>query len=469
MTSFYWHDYETFGIDPRRDRACQFAGIRTDEDFNVIGKPLTLYCQPTPDFLPNPEACLVTGISPQDAMRKGVIEAEFIQQIYQEMSQANTCSVGYNSIRFDDEFTRNLLYRNCYDPYEREYKLGNSRWDIIDLARITRALRPEGINWVDDDKGIPSFRLDKLTIANGIEHGAAHDALADVYATIELAKLIKQQQPKLYNFVFNHRSKASLNALLKLGSMTPLLHISGMYPAVKGCLAMVVPLCFHPTNSNGVIVYDLSIDPEPLLSLTADEIYQRVFTAANDLPEGIARIPLKTVHINKCPVLAPISVLRSEDAERLQLDKTLCLNHLAKLSQRANWSVLLNEVFNRDSFAEETNPDLMIYSGGFLNAADKAELSKIRQTPEETIADLKPNFRAKHLAELFFRYKARNYPMSLTEPERQHWQDFCQQRITDKSAGASIVLAEYMQRLSQLKEQPEVDMNLITALENYIS
>ena len=195
-TSLYWHDYETFGVDPRRDAPVQFAGIRTDVELNLVGDPLVIFCRPPTDRLPSPEACLVTGITPQQAMAEGVCEAEFISAIHAELSIPGTCGVGYNTLRFDDEVTRNCLYRNFFDPYEREWRNGNSRWDIIDMVRLTAALRPDGIEWPLDAEGKPSFRLELLTQVNGISHRGAHDALADVHATIDLARLIKKRQPK---------------------------------------------------------------------------------------------------------------------------------------------------------------------------------------------------------------------------------------------------------------------------------
>ena len=231
MNTLYWHDYETFGLDPRYDRPAQFAGIRTDEDLNIIGEPLMIYCKLAEDSLPSPEACLVTGITPQEANEKGLAEAEFIKLIHDEFAQANTCGVGYNSLRFDDEFTRFVLYRNFYDAYAREWQNGNSRWDIIDMARLTRALRPEGINWPDREDGKPSFRLEHLTAANNIEHAGAHDALVDVYATIAFAKLIKTAQPKLYDYVYQRRRKNDVAPLLNINDRTPVIHTSRMYPS----------------------------------------------------------------------------------------------------------------------------------------------------------------------------------------------------------------------------------------------
>src|SRR5690606_22124338 len=144
-------------------------------------EPLVIYCQPTEDMLPQPEACLITGITPQKAKSEGIREVEFIRLIHEQFSKPDTCVAGYNSIRFDDEVTRNTLYRNFFDPYAREWQNGCSRWDLIDVMRLAYALRPDGIQWPTREDGLPSFRLEDLTRANGVEHEAAHDAMSDVF------------------------------------------------------------------------------------------------------------------------------------------------------------------------------------------------------------------------------------------------------------------------------------------------
>ena len=316
--SIYWYDYETFGIDPRLDRLSQFAGIRTDEDLNIISDPLTLYCKPADDCLPDPHACMVTGITPQKALADGVNEAEFITAIHAEFSKAGTCIAGFNNIRFDDEFTRNTLYRNFFNPYAHEWQNGNSRWDIIDTVRLTRALRPEGINWPEQD-GRPSIRLELLTAENNIAHEAAHDAMSDVYATIAVAKLIKQKQPRLYHYIYSMRKKAEVSKQINLRTRDALLHVSSRYAAERGAIAMVMPICQHPVNKNGIIVYDLNVHPEAFFDTDSDELAARLYTPAAELPEGVQRVPLKQIHINKCPVVAPQKTMDSATAERLQI------------------------------------------------------------------------------------------------------------------------------------------------------
>ena len=468
MQTFYWHDYETFGIDPRRDRPVQFAGIRTDIDFNIIDDPLVIYCKPTADYLPNPDACLITGFTPQMAEQKGVCEAEFIGRIHRQLAQPNTCTLGYNNLRFDDEVTRNCLYRNFYDPYARECQNGNSRWDIIDVVRAARALRPEGIQWPVNEEGRPSLRLDQLTIANGIAHEAAHDALSDVYATIGIARLVKQAQPKLFQFLFQHRVKAKVLELLQLGSFKPVVHISGKYAAVKNCLAIVLPVCKHPTNINGIIVYDLSIDPEPMLSLSIEDIHQRLFTATDDLPEAVTRIPLKTVHINKCPVLAPISVIKPNDAQSLAIDLTFCQANIDKIKATNGLAEKLAAVFSGQAYSEQdSDPDLALYSGGFFSEADRQKMAKIRTLSPEQLAKTEYRFTDLRLPEMLFRYRARNYQETLSADEQSRWNDFCKNRLTGRQAGAGITLDAYFARLQELRSNKNSNADIINALDAY--
>ncbi|MEJ2608693.1 MAG: exodeoxyribonuclease I [Candidatus Thiodiazotropha sp.] len=449
--SFYWHDYETWGADPRRDRASQFAGVRTDEELNPIGDPLVIYCQPSNDMLPQPEACMVTGISPQKALSEGINEAEFIRTIHQELAVPGTCGVGYNSLRFDDEVTRNTLYRNFYDPYAREWRSGSSRWDIIDMARLAHALRPEGIEWPKSDQGVTSFRLDMLSQANGIEHVSAHDALSDVYATIGLARLIKQRQPKLYNYLFNSRQKQVVAERLNLQSRQAVLHVSSMYPAAQGCIAMVMPLLRHPTNPNGVIVYDLRYDPEAFLGLSSEQIRERLYTPSSDLPEGSERIPLKTVHINKCPVVVPLNTLTPEAAERWAIDIVQGEVFRNKLLNQMDFIKKIEEVHGQRQFEAVSDPDLAIYSGGFFSRDDRLRMDQIIQTDPSKLADFPLVFDDPRLPEMLFRYRARNWPDLLNDKELQRWEEFRQSRLLDADGGGSIFLDEYLQILDNLE------------------
>ena len=315
--TFFWHDYETFGADPRRARPAQFAGVRTDAELNEIGDPVMFHCRPAPDFLPDPHSVLITGITPQEALSRGLPEREFALAIEKELGRAGTIGVGYNSIRFDDEVTRFLLWRTLGDPYAREWQNGCGRWDLIDVVRLTWALRPEGIEWPLHESGEmagrPSFRLEHLTRANGIAHEGAHDALSDVRATLELARLIRRHQPRLWDFCLKLHRKDAVKA--EIGAGRPFLHLSGRYPLERGRLAIVWPLAPHPRNANEVILWDLSEDPRQLLGLDAATLRRRLFTRADDLAPGETRLPIKTLHLNRSPMVASdLRVLRGAAA-----------------------------------------------------------------------------------------------------------------------------------------------------------
>lgn len=466
--SLYWHDYETFGLDPQRDRAAQFAGLRTDIDLNIIADPCVIYCKPTHDYLPSPESCLITGITPQQALEEGVCEAEFITKIHQQLVQAhNTCVVGYNNLRFDDEVTRNLLYRNFFDPYAREWKNGNSRWDIIDLARTTRTLRPDGISWPNHDDGNPSFKLEQIAQQNNIKHENAHCALDDVYATLEVARLIKHTQPKLYQFLFNHRGKHKALDLLQISSFEPVVHVSGKYCADKGNLAVVVPICRHPTNNNGVLVYDLSVNPKPMLTLEVAQIQQRIFTKKDDLPDNVERIPLKTVHINKCPVLAPISVLRKQDLERLQLDLKLCRAHLKVIAKAKYLQNKVASVFASPHYENSDDPDLMLYSGGFFNDSDRTKMDYIRTLRGDELTHYADNFCDPRLVEMLFRYRGRNYPTTLNQCEQQRWLHYRHQRFNQLDKNGKSMQDNFYQQLEALKQDATLDQQIIADLVAY--
>ncbi|MGH8504384.1 MAG: exodeoxyribonuclease I [Stenotrophobium sp.] len=446
--SFFWHDYETFGADPARDRPAQFAARRTNAELEPVGEPLVLYCQPAVDVLPHPDACLLTGITPQIAQSEGISEPEFARQINAAFSVPGTCGVGYNSIRFDDEVTRNLLYRNFYEPYTREWFGGNSRWDLIDVMRLWHALRPEGLEWPRREDGATSFKLQHLSAANGIAHAQAHEALSDVDATIGLARRLRQAQPRLFEHALKLRDKKFAATLLNLREMTPLLHVSSKIPATRGCIAVIAPLALHPKNNNQVIVYDLSHDPAELLELDTEELYDRVFTAEADLPEGLTRIPLKGVHLNKSPMLAPLSTLNPQQAERWNIDLARCQEHRALLlNVREALAEKVRAVFTAPEY-DERDAELSLYAG-FLPDADKPRLQRVREAAPESLARFEGLFSDARYNELLFRYRARHYPQTLDEAGQTRWREFVVRKLEFDTGTASLTLEQYQDLLAQ--------------------
>jgi len=476
MTStFYWHDYETWGVNPAFDKPVQFAGVRTDMEMNPVGEPLMIYCEPSPDFLPDPQACLITGITPQLALEKGVSEKEFVSAIYREMAEPETCSVGFNSIRFDDEVTRYALYRNFYDPYEREWKNGNSRWDIMDVLRMMRALRPEGIVWPNYEDGRPCFKLEELSKANTLLHEAAHDALSDVYATIAVAKLIKTKQPKLFDYAFKLRDKRFAASLIDIENNKPLLHFSSRFPSENGNAALILPLAMHPLNKNSVITVNLMSDPTALLTLSVDELQKRLYTATEELPEGVERLALKEVHVNKSPMLLTQNMLDEATADKLHIDKSRCEKHwqiFYNLTSIEHQTLMkkLEALYVDNPFPPAGDVEQMLYQG-FLQDSDKYLLEQVRRLDAHGLKSLKPAFLDSRMPELLFRYRARNFPSSLTDSEKSKWQEFCRESLQKNRVNGQLLnVVEYLQYLNSLEQEglSARDKEIVESLKSYV-
>ncbi|WP_413439235.1 exodeoxyribonuclease I [Sulfuriferula sp. GW1] len=466
MHTFLWHDYETFGIDPRSDRPAQFAAIRTDAELNEIGAAVMTYCQPAPDYLPDPQSCLITGITPQLCLERGVPEYQFASEIEQAFSQSGTIGVGYNTIRFDDEFTRFLLWRNLADPYAREWQNNCGRWDLLDVVRTTYALRPEGIVWPSNEDGRPSFKLEHLSAANGLAHAAAHDALSDVRATIALAQLIRRQQPRLFDFCFTLHKKDAVAEQISLHAPRPFLHVSGMVPAERGCLMLAWPLALHPTNKNEVIVWDLAFDPAELFELDAASIRTRMFTAAAALPEGVSRLPIKTIHLNKSPVVINnLNTLTPAMAERWGMDIASGLQHAGRFANAPDMLNIWREVFHRPA-AGAVDVDADLY-GGFVGNNDRRVLNRLRSLPPEQLAQAQPSFDDPRLEELLFRYRARNFPATLTDSEAQRWHEHRAARLFE-GAGGARTLEKLFNEIDALAETTdERGEEILAALYDY--
>lgn len=416
IESFFWYDLETFGLNPFYDRIAQFAGQRTDTNLNPIGDPVILYCRLSADYLPDPAACLVTGITPQIVKERGIPESEFIETINRLFSQKGTCVCGFNTIKFDDEFIRNALYRNFLDPYEREWKNFCSRWDIIDLVRACHDFRPEGISWPNpNENGNPVFKLTSITEANKIEQIGAHDAMVDVNATIAVAKLIKQKQPKLFEHYLKLRSKIEVKNYLNLEEMpVPVLHTSASFTSPFGCTRMIVPLSPKMDQDNSVYCFDLSQDPSVLISAKGEDVYKT---------PGLFKIAL-----NKSPFIAPLKSLAGNDYERLGINYNLCYSHYETIMRNRTDLILKLRETKLPEYPNSDDPDFAIYTK-FFSDYDKNLFYIVRKTPPEQRLSLNLKFQDSRCEKMLWRHVCRNYPQVLDAQQTSAYKQFAANRI----------------------------------------
>ena len=434
--SLFWHDYETSGINPSLDQPLQFAGIRTNENLDIIGDPIVLFCKPHLDIIPSPQACLVTGISLQQAYSEGLKEPDFISTIHEEMIKPGTCSVGYNNIKFDDEFTRFTLYRNFFDPYEREWKNGNTRWDILDMMRMARALRPEGIEWPNHVDGKPSFKLEDLTRINGIEHSDAHDALSDVYATISIAKLIKSKQPKLFDYLYNIRKKHEVEKIINTNDKRPFFFVSGLLSSENMYGSVMLPLAKHPENKNAMICWNLMKDPSCLINNSVETLQENFFNLHVSERSSDIFTPL-IISLNKAPAVTPIKLITSNIAQKLALDMEICRVNMEKLIQ-SDISEKLRQIYQSQIAQSTKSAESALYSG-FIPKEDIKTLESVRSASMEDFSNNSYIFNDNRMNELLFLYRGRNYPESFSQDERKIWTEICRDRLVNGIDGRKSI------------------------------
>ena len=466
--SFFWYDLETSGISPRGARIMQFAGQRTDLDLKLVGAPVNVLIKLGEDTLPDPDAILVTGITPQATLQDGVTEAEFCKLFFDVVAVPGTIFAGYNTVRFDDEFMRFLLWRNFYDTYEWQWQDGRSRWDLLDTVRMTRALRPEGIKWPVMD-GKPTNRLELLTKLNGVDHESAHDALSDVLASIEVARLIKTKQPKLFEALLGVRGKTDVKAFLKANPV--FVYSSGRYGSDTEKTAVVQPIHIGD-DREGAIVYDLRYDPNEFKGMSPEELAARWrFTKDTNAPP---RLPAKTLKYNHCPAIASIGILQLPAVQkRLKITPAVMEKHRAALKVlpelRANIVKardLLDDERGEHWSRQSADADAALYDG-FVSDTDKQLSAAVRAAAGKELADYAAKLSDQRLKDLLPRYKARNFPGSLTDEERAEWEKYRYHALMD--GGADSKLARFMHRLGELAgtEQGREKRYLLEELQLY--
>ncbi|MFA7107771.1 MAG: exodeoxyribonuclease I [Sphaerochaetaceae bacterium] len=456
--TFFWYDLETFGLLPTFDRIAQFAGQRTDMDLNPIGPEIILYCKLSKDYLPDPLACLITGITPDEVNAKGKCESEFIEAINKEFSVPNTCTVGFNSIHFDDEFIRNALYRNFLNPYQREWKNRNSRWDILDLVRACHDLRPKGFVWPEKNPNTqnPVFKLTSLTEANKINQEGAHDAMVDVRATIAIADLIKKKQPKLFEYSFAIRKKERIKEMLGKPFATPVIMTAAAFTNPNGCSTLICPITTQLEDSNTILCFDLAYDIEPLFTASEEDLLKT---------PGLVRVA-----VNKCPMLSPLSVLNDKLATKLGIDKKLCLSRYEKLKQHNDLIIKLRSIKDNFQFQTIEDTDFQLYSGGFFSDRDYQTFSIIRQAPPEQRLLLSLNYQDTRIPEMLFRHVARNYPEVLTNSQKEQFKSFCANRILCPPGNSLCNLQFFERKIQEKLESNDVSPKeklVLSSLKNY--
>ena len=430
----------------------QFAGQRTDMKLKPIGEPVNILVKLTDDILPSPGAILTTHITPQQTLLDGISEAEFCRYFLEEIARPDTIMLGYNSVRFDDEFMRHTLWRNFHDPYEWAWSEGRSRWDLLDVTRFVRALRPDGINWPDKeikdkDSGetvlVPTVNLVDMARLNGFENQNAHDALADVNALINLAQLLRTKQPKMWDYLLNHRDKKAVTEAIRPNNPTPFVYTSGRYPSTnqKTSVAIVIAKGRSPAS---VLVWDLRYSVTQFSAWTDKDLAANLSASYSERRQAdFVALPVKELGINKCPAVAPLGTLDAASQERIHLRMDEVTKNLHDLRANPDFVKRLIKAWtNKPAFPHSQDVEGQLYDS-FTPDEDKTKCRLVAAASEKDLADLHPEFVDDRLSKLLLRYKARQFPRSLSESEQQQWEQY-------RLAKLQRELPKYMEELARL-------------------
>ena len=336
---------------------------------------------------------------------------------------------------------RHIFWRSFYDPYEWQWQDGRSKWDLLDVVRMTRALRPEGIEWPISDDGKATDRLELITKCNNISHEHAHDALSDVEALISVTRLIKTKQPQLYDWLFKMRDKKAVQRLINLDKPVPFVYSSGRYSSEFEKTTVALPIA--PAKNGNVLVFDLRQNLDDLLAQAEPKFFPVV----------------KELKYNHCPAVAPIGVLEQGSGwEKIQLTKEQIENNLKSLLAHPDFiEKMRTENEEREEFPPATDPESALYDG-FLDNTDKTRCAAVRRATINELADFHPDFHDSRLPHLLLHYKARNFENTLSDSEHKKWEDYRMRRIKSHQNA-------YIKAIQEIATRPDADQYILQELQ----
>lgn len=364
--SLVFYDTETTGTETYFDQILQFAAIKTDVDLNVIDR-FEIRCRILPHVVPAPGALRVTGVTPTQLINPSLpSHYEMVRAIRSKLlSWSPAMFLGWNTIDFDEDLIRQALYKTLHNPYLTN-RDGNSRSDVMRMAQACSLTAPFALTFPLGDGGKKIFKLDRFAPSNGFSHEQAHDAMGDVEATIFLAKLLMEKAPDVWSSFMRFSTKA---AVVDYINEERVFCFSDFYFGNPFSYATTV-LGQNKGNPAEWYIYDLSIDPTSLLSLTDSKLKSRLAAS----PKVVRK--LKS---NGVPMLLPF-----EDAPDICKGRNLGFK---ALEQRADMLRTGSEACERLVSAFESlkieypvspHVEKQIYNG-FIDQADEKLMNEFHE------------------------------------------------------------------------------------------
>lgn len=292
--AFVFYDTETTGSETFFDQILQFAAFRTDSDLNEIGR-FEIRCRIQPHILPSPGALIVTGMTLDRVLDTNLPTLfQMASAIHQKLTEwSPAVFVGYNSLEFDEDLVRQTFYQSLLPTYLTNTN-GNSRLDVMRLALAANEFAPGSLAIPLRPDGKNTFRLDRLAPENGFQHPNAHDAMADVEATLFMARLARDRIP----WVWDHMVTMGKKPLAMKRAQDEPVCLYTEFSFNKPHRWLVSAIAADPGNSGNVIAFNLEHDPSELLTIGEESLKKW----AKSKPK-----PLREIKASNCPILLDLS------------------------------------------------------------------------------------------------------------------------------------------------------------------
>ena len=453
--AFVFYDTETTGLETAFDQILQFGAIRTDDDLNEVER-INVRCRLLPHVVPSPGALLATGIRPATLVDPSLpSHYEAIQQIRAKLLEwSPAIIIGYNSLDFDENFLRQALFQTLHPTYLTNTN-GNVRGDVMRMVMATAIYAPNAISVPINDRGRDIFKLDQLAPANGFAHDHAHDAIADVEATIHMARLVRDRAPEIWDTMMGATRKQDVSELIM---SEPMFAHTAVYHASP--YTYLVTCCGQNPQDNGQLaVFDLAFDPEPYLDNSVEELV--------GVLEGSPK-PIRSIRANAQPILMSSEHL-PDSAKAAGVDGAERQRRVEVIQGNPGFRERVGEALAARYADEPPSPHVekRIYDG-FPSSSDQALLQQIHEMPWEDRAAVVDQLEDDRLKEFGTRLIYFDQPEALPEAKRAELDDWRARRVlgegedvpwmtipkaiqeVDKSSASAV--GEKAERLSEMRE-----------------